>query len=238
MFLENKYTKWYTTIINRSKIRVLVGPKERHHIIPKSIGGGNEDANMADLTPREHLVCHLLLTKMVTGVHLHKMLYAAHAMIYFRNGRTEVKVTSRMYEQLRIQWMNMQSMTRSGPGNHFYNKTHSAETRAQLSMLASRPKSEKWKLSASLNRTGENNSFFGKAHSEEQIAKWRTDLRRSHVGEKNGFYGKQHSESQREKKRQEKLSAVKQTCPHCSKVIDAMNFARWHGEKCKMKGKL
>ena len=37
------------------------------------------------------------------------------------------------------------------------------------------------------------------------------------------------------KKRQEKLTATRQTCPHCSKIVDPMNFARWHGDKCKVR---
>lgn len=36
---------------------------ESHHIIPKSLGGGNEKSNLALLTPREHFIAHKLLTK-------------------------------------------------------------------------------------------------------------------------------------------------------------------------------
>lgn len=54
-------------------------------------------------------------------------------------------------------------------------------------------------------------------------------------GELNGFYGKSHSEEHREKKRQEKLNSPRLSCPHCSKVVDNMNYARWHGDKCKQR---
>lgn len=28
----------------------------------------------------------------------------------------------------------------------------------------------------------------------------------------------------------------KQTCPHCGKTVDTSNYARWHGDNCKVKG--
>ena len=54
-------------------------------------------------------------------------------------------------------------------------------------------------------------------------------------GDKNPFYGKHHSEEQRQKKREEKLASPKKTCYNCGKLVDVMNYGRWHGEKCKKK---
>ena len=59
------YKKIYTAIIERAKTRPLVvGYFERHHIIPKCLGGDNNIENLVDLTPEEHYVCHQLLFKM------------------------------------------------------------------------------------------------------------------------------------------------------------------------------
>jgi hypothetical protein len=33
-----------------------------------------------------------------------------------------------------------------------------------------------------------------------------------------------------------KLAAPKIKCYHCNKEVDSMNYARWHGDKCKHKG--
>jgi len=96
---------------------------------------------------------------------------------------------------------------------------------------ATGPKSKLWKESASRNRKGVGNSFYGKKHKPESKAK----MGKSFFGESNGFYGKQHSLEQRQKKRKEKLNATRQQCPYCSKVIDPMNYARWHGNNCKFK---
>lgn len=61
-FLKNKYTKYYFLIINNSKNRTKQY-SEKHHIIPKSFGGTDDSENLVDLTPREHFICHMLLTK-------------------------------------------------------------------------------------------------------------------------------------------------------------------------------
>jgi hypothetical protein len=76
MYLQNKYTKWYYSIINNAKTRNLVTYTERHHIIPKSLGGSNLKENIVKLTAREHFVCHLLLIKMTDGLSRYKMLSA------------------------------------------------------------------------------------------------------------------------------------------------------------------
>lgn len=80
MFLDNKYTKIYYKIINRSIERKHL--KERndgfqtHHIIPRCFGGTDETNNLAVLTYKEHRVCHRLLIGMTTGANKHKMMYA------------------------------------------------------------------------------------------------------------------------------------------------------------------
>lgn len=69
MYLDNKYTLWYSRIINSAQVRAIIPTNytELHHIIPKSLGGKDDRSNLVRLTPREHYVCHLLLTKMVVG---------------------------------------------------------------------------------------------------------------------------------------------------------------------------
>lgn len=99
--LQNKYTKAYYRIIafanekNRSKKDDYF---ERHHIIPKSIGGSNDVTNLVLLTPREHFICHLLLTKMTEGDDRYKMLWALHRMAF-----TSTRLSSHQYALARKQ---------------------------------------------------------------------------------------------------------------------------------------
>jgi hypothetical protein len=79
MYLQNKYTRWYYNIVQRAQLRILPQDiyTEKHHIIPQSLGGDNSTTNLVHLTAREHFVCHLLLTKMTTGLQRRSMAYAA-----------------------------------------------------------------------------------------------------------------------------------------------------------------
>jgi hypothetical protein len=79
MFINNKYLKWYCSIINNAKLQHYSGYVEKHHVIPKSMGGNNID-NIVKLTAREHFICHWLLTKCVKKTHLYKMTAAFHRM--------------------------------------------------------------------------------------------------------------------------------------------------------------
>ena len=77
MYLDNKYTKWYNNIVEAARNRPIPTEyTEKHHIIPKSLGGSNETFNIVSLTGREHILCHWLLTKMVTGQNKYKMIHA------------------------------------------------------------------------------------------------------------------------------------------------------------------
>lgn len=81
MFIENKYTKWYFSIIENAKTRVLKEEIiEKHHIIPKSLGGKDLEENIVKLTPREHFICHLMLPRMLVGEPKAKMTYAIMMM--------------------------------------------------------------------------------------------------------------------------------------------------------------
>lgn len=59
------YQKIYNDIINNAKNRNINSHQyfEMHHIIPKCIGGKNDNGNLVQLTLREHFICHALLVK-------------------------------------------------------------------------------------------------------------------------------------------------------------------------------
>ncbi len=58
------YTKHYNALIAKAKTRVLFAYTEKHHIIPRCLGGNNSKDNLVSLTPEEHYVAHQLLVKM------------------------------------------------------------------------------------------------------------------------------------------------------------------------------
>lgn len=57
------YKRVYDELISRARHRPSPTPKERHHIVMRSLGGTDEESNLVDLTPREHFIAHVLLAK-------------------------------------------------------------------------------------------------------------------------------------------------------------------------------
>ena len=72
------YIKHYNLLIERAKKRQLTGYVERHHVVPKCIGGTDEKSNLVELTPEEHYVAHQLLVKLHPDVD--SLVYAANKM--------------------------------------------------------------------------------------------------------------------------------------------------------------
>jgi hypothetical protein len=81
-FIDNKYTRIYYAIIERAQSRAQPTTyTEKHHIIPKSLGGSDCRSNIAVLTAREHFVCHWLLVKMTEGTAKRSMGHALRIML-------------------------------------------------------------------------------------------------------------------------------------------------------------
>lgn len=104
VFIDNKYTRIYYSIIDKAKSRHVSNYTEKHHIIPRSLGGSNKKDNLVALTAREHFVCHLLLTRMTQGLHKNKMISA----VFYLTGRGKAHrnnliKSSRLYENLKRQ---------------------------------------------------------------------------------------------------------------------------------------
>lgn len=111
VFLNNKYTNYYYSIINNAiKREPLNQYTEKHHIIPRSLLGTNNKDNLVRLTPREHFICHLLLAKMTSGNSKQKMLHAANLLAQTRN----VKINSYIYSKLKTEIAKVRSIMFKG----------------------------------------------------------------------------------------------------------------------------
>jgi hypothetical protein len=100
------YQNIYNQIIERAKNRKLEGYKERHHIIPKCLGGNNEKENIIALTAREHFLCHKLLCKIYPNET--KLWYALWLMAIGKNrqnGLSSYKISNRSYEQTKLEFI-------------------------------------------------------------------------------------------------------------------------------------
>ena len=96
----NYYNRYINFVKSRpQRVKVLNDGLEVHHIIPRSLGGDNDTSNLVALTPREHFICHIMLTKCYTGLARSKMVYALYRLAH-GNG-FEKKLTARRYEVIR-----------------------------------------------------------------------------------------------------------------------------------------
>jgi hypothetical protein len=103
------YLSIYNSIMQQARNRTLEHGFERHHVIPKSLGGANNLSNLVQLTLREHFVAHKLLTRIHTGPAQKKMWFA-----YYRLCNRHRHTTSRMYEQAKLQAKQYLSQIHSG----------------------------------------------------------------------------------------------------------------------------
>jgi len=99
--MESKYSKWYFELMTSRPVREDTY-LEKHHIIPKCVGGSDDEENLILLTPREHFIAHLLLTKMYEGEARHKLLYAFN-MMFVRSSKNRLRgnFNSKLYESIR-----------------------------------------------------------------------------------------------------------------------------------------
>jgi len=242
----NKYNKWYNQIIDRAKGRVLKPPFERHHIKPRSLGGTDDRENIAFITPREHFICHWLLIKMTTGEDHYKMLNALRMMRAENPGqkRYQTKITSRVYESIKLEYARLQSDRIRGEKNPMWGKTHTKEARQAIREKNTGKKLTEEQISRQVAaQTGRKRAPF----SEE----WRAKMSESKRGEKNNRYGVELSEEtkqlirakatgrkQSEETIRKKADAIrgrakpKLLCPYCQKMIAVNTYPRWHGDRC------
>jgi hypothetical protein len=134
MFLQNKYTIWYNNIISNAMSRTLPASiyTEKHHIVPKCLGGADSKLNIVKLTAKEHFICHLLLTKMLDGINKHKMIYAANRLLCISKNHQRYKINSTTYQYLKEKVSTARSIDQKGkPQTIESNKKRSATLRGR-----------------------------------------------------------------------------------------------------------
>lgn len=99
MFKNNKYCVWYFNIVNKAKCDRDLDYSEKHHIIPKCIGGEDSPENIVKLTSKEHFICHMLLTKMHDS---NSLKYAFWAMSLVNPHQCRYRITSNQYSYLKL----------------------------------------------------------------------------------------------------------------------------------------
>lgn len=168
------YEKIYYNLIEKAKNKNIEGYFEKHHIIPKSLGGSNDKSNIVKLTPREHYIAHRLLPKFLDGKDKWKMWCALKRFAHTKNKKYLVK--SRDYEIIAL--------------NH---------KKAISNLLKGRKLSEEAKRNMSIgqkkyfeNKTGH---FTGRIHTKES----KKLMSQKQSGKNNPQYGKSRTSEEKQK---------------------------------------
>lgn len=145
------YSKIYIKLTKRAVDRNIEGYVEKHHIIPKCMGGDDNPCNIVELTPEEHFLAHLLLVRIYPKNN--KLIYAAQMM-----GST--RKSNKVYGWLKRQFLE----ANSGKNHPNYGRKHSAERRAQIS------RQQKGKKTLPETRLKMSQASKGRAKSKEHTA--------------------------------------------------------------------
>ena len=199
-FLNNKYRQWYYNIIQHRLSNPASGYTERHHILPKSLGGSNNQSNLVALTAREHYVCHLLLIRMTEGNARTSMLRAFNAF-KMSGSKNPRNLTARQYQTVRLLTEGLPSWNAG--------KKHSPETRAKISAA----------------RKGRQSPMKGKQFSDEAKANISTAASNPERRAKISQALKGRVSPTKGSKRPYK-SFSKQPCPNCGREIGINNLSR------------
>lgn len=188
------YRRIHDAIIDRARNRTLQGYRERHHVIPRCLGGSNDKLNLVELTAREHFIVHKLLCEIYLNEP--KLIYAYWMMSrsisnskYIR----EYSVSSKDYERSRRLFSDISSKQQLG-------KTLTDEHKKALSVAAKTRKtrspithSEKTKQHLSSLWKGTTRSLEDKQKiSNGQRGKQRKIVTCPHCGKSGGNNGMTH----------------------------------------------
>lgn len=161
------YKLHYDKLIQKAKNRCILKLEysEKHHIVPKCMGGNNSKDNLVRLFPDEHLVAHLLLHKIYPDV-------LGLAMAVVQMTKRGKLTNSKSYAIIR-----KSAAKRIGVHN----------SKLLIEKFSKMTPEERSRIHGS---HGENNPMYGKTHSDETKEKI-SKLKKLLVGEKHPHFGKE-----------------------------------------------
>lgn len=216
MFADNKYTRWYASLVARARGRTKVAGMETHHVVPRCLGGTDDADNLVHLTYREHYIAHALLTKMHNSPKLQNAFWQMCA-----KGKSKY-YNSSLYAHAR------QSYAARISGDAHWAKT--SHFRQQVS--------DSWTLERKASFAA---SVSGDAHwtrkrdMSEHAAKMRASMssedRAANLRRRHEMYGNPMQRPEIAAKFKKPKPKVQ--CPHCSKEGGKPVMMRYHFDNCK-----
>ena len=183
-------------LLERKNVKDETQYMERHHILPRCMGGTDEDDNLIWLYAEEHYYAHELL-----AFENNENESILHAWWMMSNRFSEC-VSAEQYAQLKNDFCNMMIKNNTGELNPFYGKQHSEDYKKHIS--------EKLK---------------GRIFTEEHKRKLSESRIGKYMGAENGFYGKHWSEKDKEKQMLQKKNRTSVQCVETGEKYRSANEA-------------
>ena len=199
------YIKIYDALINSCKEKIQDEYTENHHIIPKCVGGNNKKNNLVKLSYREHFLAHWLLCKIYPDNFKIKASFAK--MLGTSNNKT---TSSYMYDAVK---RNLKDIHFPWLKNRIpWNKGKTGVQVPWNKGLTFTPMEEKTKIQISKTLK---KLYTTKKHPRKGLDPWNK-----------GKTGVQVPWNKNKK-------TEKTVCEYCQVIVDKLNYAKWHGNKCK-----
>jgi hypothetical protein len=204
--------------LNRSK---KTGIYERHHIVMRAFGGGDEAENLVLLTPKEHFIIHYLLWKMNPGIRK----YRDPIFMFKRKGGKN----SRLYEAARLS--HVHEMKTNNPSTYLSEEAKLSKSK-KLKAYKKTPQHcaaiSKAKQGQA-SRAGAVLTEDSKTQISESVKRWHeevgvSDATRQKLRE--AMTGKLHSDDTIAKCKASALARPRWKCECCDKVMDGGNIVQ------------
>jgi hypothetical protein len=252
------YKRHYDLLITRGKSRMLDGYVEKHHIIPRCMGGTDDIDNLVQLTPEEHYLAHQLLIKMYPDIR--GLARATQLMtIHHTKSRTNNKLFGWVRRKCAadssaqmIEWHKENEHPKGMLGKNHDEKNISRIVTGLLKLAEEKKvKVYSYNLDGTfykeydsitscaedLNTSPSNVKYtadgnFGHCR-KKQIRYVHTESIEPYKRKKQVIYERTEEHNKKTSERFMKMT----TCEHCGLTARLSNISRWHNNNCKYKKK-
>jgi len=221
----NRYIHFISSITNDQDLIC-----EKHHILPRSMGGGDDMNNIIRLTPRQHYLAHWMLYKAYQSREMTAAFFSMSNQSNQHQHRRQYQ-SSKIYEQLRIAFRNDISISTTDRWTDpVYRQKHTdSNNNIKTKSLRSAKAKQLWQdpeyreKMLVLRKTAWSEGRIKRDHSKCGVRGENNPAKRPEVKAKNS--GDNHYSN--------RSGYVRPTCPHCGKTTTVTNMKRWHGINCK-----
>jgi len=245
---ERIYNRIISNAVSRSAVSEYT---EKHHILPRCIGGDDSPSNIVRLTAKEHYICHWLLTKFNNDK---RLVFAWNMMCNNLHGK---RYTSRTFAYARKAWAK--EMSRRNTGVKFSEERLKNLSVAHLGQNAWNKGLKTGASKSDIARWKEYDSNPKRCKVCNLKIEYRMRLRRTycsnkcaHLDPENPMKEARDSSEKRpnsgsfkkgrtvSKEAANKISSAltgmkrpRGECPHCGKEGAISLLKRWHFDNCK-----